>query len=61
MEEINIKTLVFSYNKLREGRYLLTLHEEENPHRFVNHPLQFTFIEGLTPSEHFKKISKTIK
>ena len=58
MEIINIKTLVFRYDKLREGRYLLTLYEQENPERFIRHPLQFSFIEKITPEKHFKKFSR---
>lgn len=57
MRIINVETLVFRYDKLREGRYLLTLYEEENPGRFIKHPLQFSFIEDATPEEHFKEFS----
>jgi hypothetical protein len=56
---MNIKTLVFEYTLIRKGYYLLTLKEEENPNRFINHPLQFTFINN--PEEHFKKMKGGFK
>ena len=56
--EINqtIKTLVFEYTKLRKGKYLVTLREDENPKNFISHPAQFTFTSN--PTSHFAKHSK---
>jgi hypothetical protein len=58
-KEQNLKTLVFEYTKLNENHYLLTLVEEENPKRFIMHPLQFKFVKN--PEEHFKKHSGTME
>lgn len=51
-----IKTLVFEYTKIKEKHFLVTLRDDENPTRFIRHPLQFTFTKN--PNKHFRDNSK---